>query len=98
MIYRASPLICSTFKGVLPSQLFEHYHGPGGMDRLEFDLLVANEIAEQLNESVQDKGKKQRKSRGGAKGAVARRDQRRQLFSGADTLKHLQGLMGDKGE
>lgn len=97
MIYRASPLLCSTFKGVLPSQLFEHYNGAGGLERLEFDLLVANEIADQLNDSAQSSSKR-KKPKGGAKGAVARRDQRRQLFSGADTLKHLQGMMGDKGE
>ena len=91
-------MLCSTFKGILPSQLFEHYHGPGGHDRLEFDLLVANEIAEQLTESANQSKKGAKKSRGGAKSAVARRDQRRKLHSSSDTLKHLKDMMGDKGD
>ncbi len=57
-------------------------------------MLVANEIAEQLNASVQkSKGKK----KGGAKGAVARRDQRRQTYSPSETVKQLNALIDNKG-
>ena len=65
---------------------------------MELDLLVANEIADQLNESAKDATKKGRsKKRGGAKGAVARRDQRRQTYSPAETVKQLNALMDNKG-
>lgn len=95
MIYRASPILCSTFKGILPSDLFDRYNCEGGYWKLELDLLVANEIADQLNESVADK--KSSKKRGkNAKSAVARRDQRRQLFTPAETSKQLTALLNNE--
>ena len=58
-------------------------------------MLVANEIADQLNESAQaSKGKK--KKRGGAKNAVARRDQRRKLYTPAETSKQLTALLNNE--
>lgn len=80
----------------MPSDLFEKYNQPGGYWALELDLLVANEIAEQLNDSAQA-SKKGKKARGGAKSAVARRDQRRQTFSPAETVKQLNALIDNKG-
>ena len=59
-------------------------------------MLVANEIADQLNESVADK-KSSRKKASNAKSAVARRDQRRQTYSPAETAKHLNALLDGKG-
>ena len=63
---------------------------------MELDLLVANEIADQLNDSVSDKKSSKRK-RGSAKSAVARRDQRRKTYSPAETVKQLNALMDNKG-
>tara|TARA_Y100000114_G_scaffold155930_1_gene181414 strand:+ start:1748 stop:1987 length:240 start_codon:yes stop_codon:yes gene_type:complete len=74
--------------------LFERYSQEGGNWKLELDLLVANEIADQLNDSVSTKSKKQRKN---AKSAVARRNQRRQTYSHAETVKQLNALMDNKG-
>lgn len=63
---------------------------------MELDLLVANEIADQLNDSAAaNKGKS--RAKGGAKGAVARRNQRRQTFTPAETAKQLNDLMQNKG-
>jgi len=95
LIYRASPILCSTFKGILPSDLFDRYNQPGGQWKLELDLLVANEIADQLNDSAAAQ-KSSKRNRGNAKSAVARRDQRRQLFTPAETSKRLTELMGIK--
>jgi len=76
--------------------LFEKYNRKGGYWALELDLLVANEIADQLNDSAAaNKGKSKKK--GGAKGAVARRDQRRQTYSPAETAKQLNALIDNKG-
>jgi len=61
---------------------------------LELDLLVANEIADQLNSSVSDRKKSKRNN---AKSAVARRNQRRQTYSHAETVKQLNDLMDNKG-
>jgi len=93
LIYRASPILCSTFKGILPSDLFDRYNCEGGYWKLELDLLVANEIADQLNESVGDKKSSKRKN---AKSAVARRNQRRELFTPAETSKRLTALLNNE--
>ena len=81
-------------QGILPSDLFKKYNEPGGNWALELDLLVANEIADQLNDSASSVQKKRRRN---AKGAVARRDQRRQTYSPAETVKQLNALIDNKG-
>ena len=82
-----SPIICQTFKGILPSELADRYCGPHGRDALEFDLEVCMEIQSQREDALgkTDVGKR-------AKGAVARRNQRRakREVSGAEMFKHLQ--------
>tara|TARA_R110000803_G_scaffold161879_2_gene225503 strand:- start:1284 stop:1529 length:246 start_codon:yes stop_codon:yes gene_type:complete len=79
---------------LLPSDLFHKYNQPGGQWALELDLLVANEIADQLNDSVNtNKNEKRRK---GASSAVARRDQKRKLNSPAETAKQLDDIMKNK--
>jgi hypothetical protein len=75
--------------------LFEKYNQPGGQWKLELDLLVANEIAEQLNESVQKDSKGRKKNN--ASKAIARRDQKRKLHTPAETAKQLNDLMKNKG-
>ena len=62
---------------------------------MELDLLVANEIADQLNESVQKDSKGRKKKN--AASAVARRDQKRRTFTPAETAKQLNDLMQNKG-
>jgi len=62
----------------LPSDLYEKYHGQGGLARMEFDMEVATEISRQIADS-QSKGKNE--PRGGIKGVVARRNQLRKQAS-----------------
>tara|TARA_Y100000593_G_scaffold16114_3_gene31898 strand:- start:49399 stop:49659 length:261 start_codon:yes stop_codon:yes gene_type:complete len=72
------PAVCSTFKGVSPSQFAERWGNPnGGHARMMLDSLIAAEINEQINEAHQKSGRKTKDLAGGAKGAVARRNQRR---------------------
>ena len=54
MIYRSAPALCSSFKGVLPSDLINRYDGVGGLKRLEFDLAVVSEIHDQIKEAHAD--------------------------------------------
>ena len=68
-----APVLCSTFKGVLPSDLFDRYDREGGFARLEFDLSVAAEIGDRITEQVEES-----KGKADAKSAVARRNQRRE--------------------
>ena len=46
--------MCSSFKGVLPSDLLEKYTVEGGMNRLEYDLSVLNTIQDQIVEAKGD--------------------------------------------
>lgn len=63
------------FKGVLPSDLWDRYDREDGFDRLMLDIEVANEINDLVSEAH---SKSQNKARASdAKGAVARRNQRR---------------------
>ena len=36
------------YKGVVPSQLYAHYQQEGGWELLEFDLLIASEMQDQM--------------------------------------------------
>ena len=75
------PSVCSTFKGISPSSFAERWGDPVyGRARLELDCHVASEINEQLNESYAKTGSKDKNKgiAGDAKGAVARRNQRRE--------------------
>jgi hypothetical protein len=46
--------MCSSFKGVLPSDLLEKYTVEGGFNRLEYDLAVLNEIQDQIVDAKGD--------------------------------------------
>jgi len=65
-------MLCSTFKGVLPSDLFEKYDCKGGWIKLDYDLEIALEISSRIKEQYDEKDNKM-----DAKKAVARRNQRR---------------------
>ena len=67
---KVAPALCSSYKGVLPSDLLDKYTEKGGMNRLEYDLACLNTIHEQIQES-------QSSSNDGAS-MEARRKQRRQ--------------------
>ena len=86
MIFLTAPLICSTFKGVLPSDLVEKYSQSGGMARMEIDLCVAAEIGDRINEASRNNSKDQRGKGGGAR---ARMLQRREQ---AKALKEQQSI------
>ena len=62
----------------MPSDLYEKYHGIGGLARMEFDMEVAAEISKQISET---QGKNKNEPRGGIKGVVARRNQLRKQAS-----------------
>lgn len=64
------------FKGVLPSDLWDRYDCDDGFYRMQLDLEVAKEINDQINEATRDAQKSGAKA-SDAKGAVARRNQRR---------------------
>ena len=66
---KVAPALCSSYKGVMPSDLLERYTCEGGMLRLDYDLATLNEIHEQIKESQSD-------SKDGAS-MEARRKQRR---------------------
>jgi len=53
-VSKVAPALCSSYKGVLPSDLLEKYSVEGGMMRLEYDLAVLNEIHDQIVESQGD--------------------------------------------
>ena len=68
---KVAPALCSSFKGVLPSDLLMKYTVKGGYDKLEYDLAVLNSIHEQVK-AAQGDSKKDGAS------MEARRKQRRQ--------------------
>jgi|TARA_R100000084_G_scaffold42448_3_gene17319 hypothetical protein len=54
---KVAPALCSSFKGVLPSDLLEKYTVKGGMRRFEYDLAILNEIHDQVKEAQGDSNK-----------------------------------------
>ena len=97
MIMKVAPALCQTFKALTASDLYDRYHGQGGIHRLELDLAVASEISDQVKESVENS---KSGSAGNANSAVARRNQRRKAradaISDGDAVKLLKdgGFMG----
>jgi len=68
---KVAPALCSSFKGVLPSDLLEKYTVEGGYAKLEFDLAVLNDIQDQIVKAQGD-------SKKDGASMEARRKQRRQ--------------------
>ena len=62
-------MLCSAYKGVLPSDLFDKYDGKGGWFKLEYDLTIAAEMSDRLSEQMDEK-------RVDGKKAVANRNKR----------------------
>tara|TARA_R100001443_G_scaffold114843_1_gene131449 strand:+ start:8019 stop:8282 length:264 start_codon:yes stop_codon:yes gene_type:complete len=72
------PAVCSTFKGISPSTFAERWGDPEvGLARMEIDACVASEINDQLSEAYSKSDKSNKNLAKDAKGAVARRNQRR---------------------
>jgi len=73
--------VCATFKGVPPHVFAEAWGDPeNGYARFMIDLATMGEIVEQINDNVAKQGKGNKSGgnmKGRAKGAVARRNQRR---------------------
>lgn len=65
-------MLCSTFKGTTPSELYERYNDENGYYLLELDMVIAAEISDRIREQHEEANKKM-----DAKRAVANRDQRR---------------------
>lgn len=66
-----APSLCMAFKGTLPSELWLKYSVEGGRHLMDMDLVIAAEINDKISEATSEAKKRD------AKGAVARRDQRR---------------------
>lgn len=86
-------MLCSSFKGVLPSELFEKYDCEDGMLKMEYDMMIASEISERISEQMEEaKGKID------ANKAVARRNQRRAdrpMISPKEMGETLSGWLND---
>ena len=79
------------FKGTLPSDLWLKYSVEGGRMLMEMDLIVAAEINDKISEATQNAKK------GDAKGAVARRDQRREQRKLLSNNNELLDLLRESG-
>ena len=87
--------MCSSYKGVLPSDLIEKYSGVGGWRRLEFDVATLGEIHDQIKESTESA-----KRDGAAMESRKRQRRAKREVDGGGLLDILKshGLANDKGE
>jgi hypothetical protein len=79
--------MCSSYKGILPSDLIEKYNGFGGWRRMEFDLSTLGEIHDQIKEAHGTDNKNSGNSMESRK--RQRRAQRSVEMEGAETLQLL---------
>jgi len=79
------------FKGVLPSDLWLKYNVEGGKHLMDLDLLIAANINDSINEATTKAKSKD------AKGAVARRDQRREKRKLLNNNNDLLDILRDSG-
>ena len=74
------------YKGVLPSDLWDRYDCEGGAYKMQLDMIVAAEISDKISEATRD-------AKTDAKGAEARRNQKRELrkylSNGGDVLQAI---------
>ena len=82
-------MLCSTFKGVLPSDLFDKYDCKGGFIKLEYDMLIAAEMSERILEQTERSNNESSSRR--AKRAVATRNQKREKMTSEAMDKWLKG-------
>jgi hypothetical protein len=86
MIGKIAPTLCSVFKGILPSDLFQRYDDETGYEMLQFDISVAAEINERIKEQTDEMD---------AKRAVAKRNQRREKISSAQMGSIMEEWAGE---
>ena len=86
MIGRVAPTLCSVFKGVLPSDLYQRYDDETGFELLQFDMSVALEINERITEQTEQMN---------AKRAVAKRNQNRERISSKDMGSIMDKWVGE---
>ena len=86
-----APSLCMAFKGTLPSDLWLKYSVEGGRRLMELDLLMAAEINDKISEATSKASKKD------AKGAVARRNQRREQRKLLSNNSEIVDMLRDSG-
>ena len=74
------------FKGTLPSELWDRYDCEGGVHKLNLDMDIAAEISRRHGDAI--KGAKNKD----AKGAVARRNRRREEREGLSNTDMLDAI------
>ena len=79
------------FKGTLPSDLWLKYSVEGGRHLMELDLIVAADINDKISEATSQASKKD------AKGAVARRNQKREERKLLSNNNQLLDLLRESG-
>ena len=79
------------FKGILPSDLWLKYSVEGGRHLMELDLIVAADINDKISEATSQASKKD------AKGAVARRNQKREERKLLSNNNQLLDLLRESG-
>ena len=79
------------FKGILPSDLWLKYSVEGGRHLMELDLIVAADINDKISEATSQASKKD------AKGAVARRNQKREERKLLSNNNELLDLLRESG-
>lgn len=86
-----APSLCMAFKGTLPSDLWLKYSVKGGKHLMELDLLVAADINDKVAEAT--KGAKKTNARG----AVARRNQKREQRKLLNNNNDLLDILRESG-
>ena len=79
------------FKGTLPSDLWLKYSVEGGRHLMELDLIVAADINDKISEATSQASKRD------AKGAVARRNQKREERKLLSNNNQLLDLLRESG-
>ena len=79
------------FKGILPSDLWLKYSVEGGRHLMELDLIVAADINDKISEATSQASKRD------AKGAVARRNQKREERKLLSNNNQLLDLLRESG-
>jgi len=81
-------MLCSAYKGVLPSDLFDKYDCRGGWYKLEYDLLIASEMTDRINEQMDE-------NKVDGKKAVANRNKRRVERAALIDSKEMGNILTD---
>jgi len=86
-----APSLCMAFKGTLPSDLWLKYSVEGGRHLMDMDLIIAAEINDKISEATNEAKKRD------AKGAVARRDQKREQRKLLSNNNDLLDILSESG-